>query len=88
MALDFFEVAKKVTQFTASAGAIIIVDTIIKENVRPNRSFAKLAVPVAGWFLGGILIDAIKKQVAKEFDETKQLVGSVSEVLTKIKEEV
>jgi SOS-response transcriptional repressor LexA len=87
MAFDFFEVAKKVTQFTASAGAVVIVDAIIKENVRPTRRFAKIAVPVAGWFLAGILIDAVKNQVAKEFDEAKELIGSISEISSTVKNE-
>jgi len=80
MALDFFEVAKKITQFTAAVGVTILVDSTVKQTARPTTIVGRISVPVASWFLAGLLIEAVKGQVAKEFDAAKETIATAKEI--------
>jgi len=84
MALDFFEVAKKITQFTAAIGVTILVESAVKQTARPTGIVGRISVPVASWFLAGLLIEAVKGQVTKEFDEVKETIGVAKEIIAQM----
>lgn len=83
MAFDFFAIAKKATQIVAGAGAATIVNSIVKNQVHSSKVLSKITVPVATWFIAGILIDAVQSQVEKEFDEGREILQSIKELKQK-----
>lgn len=68
------KLTKKIAGFVATYGSSVIVGTIIKNQVHPNKLYQKAAVAVGGFAIGALVTDAANRKMDEIFDDFVQTV--------------
>jgi hypothetical protein len=71
---DVAKIVKPVTSFITQLGAGAITSQIIKRNVQPTGKITAITIPVAGFFIGGLVANAASKHAEQFVDEVDEAV--------------
>lgn len=79
---DSVKTFRTVTSFVTQLGAGAITSQIIKNNVQPTGRITAITIPVASFFIGGVVAHAASKH-AEEF--ITEINDNVENAITEIK---
>jgi hypothetical protein len=73
--MDIVAIAKKTVSFVVAVGVSKIVHDVIENNVEPENTAHKVAVPVASFAIGGAVAGAASTYTDGFIDEIVELVA-------------